>query len=344
MKKKHFLIAAFAILTALSCRKNDVKSVEIPKKLYVLSIENDGASERNFIRYSANGVSTSIGDGITTDYWADDLDVNGNDVYVLVKNYNPNTEIRTTVIYKNGVEFQTVNTNNLQNFNCLVVKGNDIYLGGTERASNQTYKLILWKNGVLSDFTSGQNTSDRVYDIAVEGNDVYFAGQSETANGYQATYWKNGSATYLNPPNEEDGEIHRILVRGGDVFCSGMVNEKPTTWKNGVATQLTNAYGTCYGIAVDGNDVYAAGSVANEAGNYHSVYWKNGVMTTLTSPATSLGGNTFGIAVDKNDVYVVGSVRLTSGKYKAVYWKNGVEQDMNTAEGNESYGYRMVVH
>jgi hypothetical protein len=343
MKKKHFLIAAFAILTALSCRKTDVKSVEIPKKLYVLSIENDATSEKNFIRYSANGVSTTIGDGTTMDFWADDLDVNGNDVYVLAKGYNPNTEIRTTVIYKNGLEFQTVNTTKQQNFNCLAVDGNDIYLGGTELTSNQTYKLILWKNGTFSDFSTGQNSSDRVYDIAVNGNDVYFAGLSQTNNGSYATYWKNGDAVSLNPEGETNGQLHRILVSGNNVYCSGMINDKPTTWKNGSATTLINAYGTCYGIAVDGNDVYAAGSVANEAGNYHSVYWKNGVMTPLTSAATSLSGNTFGIAVEKNDVYVVGSIRNLSGKYKAVYWKNGVEQDMNTASGNESYGYRMVV-
>ena len=105
---------------------------------------------------------------------------------------------------------------------------------------------------------------------------------------------------------------------GGRVFDSLANAYQAVYWKNQVPVVLTHIKKTASvnAITVQGNDVYAAGYVQDENGNYIAAYWKNGVQVNLTDNTTS--ASTSAIVVQGNDVYVTGFV-----EFSAVYWKNG---------------------
>jgi hypothetical protein len=327
-----------------SCNKKDQPAAG--PKLYMMSIEVNSVNNNNFIRYIANGVERTIADGVTETAFGEDMEVVGADVYVLASRTVVSTGVQSHVVYKNGVAIYTIPFSNNFSPNCLAVSGSDVYLAGTGDPTSSGYKIKLWKNGTLTDITNGSLTA-RAYDMQVVGTDVYIAGYEVNPSVfyYQAKYWKNGTPVVLSAGTSQEttGELHRILVKGIDVYCSGMIDYRPTQWKNGTATQLNPNYGTCYGIAVAGSDIYAAGTVQNSGGRYHAAYWKNGTQVTLSdSTSAPNGASVFGIGTDGTDVYVIGSVSATGGSYKGVYWKNGTRNTLPASGQNESYGYRMV--
>lgn len=345
MKSIRSLCSALLLTFAItSCSKND-QSASTPK-LYLMSVEENSVTDENFIRYISNGVERTIGDGVIETAFGEDMEVQGTDVYILASRTIVSTSVQSHVVYKNGVAIYTIPVSTGFSPNCLAVSGSDVYLAGTGDPTASGYKIKLWKNGTLTDITNG-NLNARAYDLQVVGTDVYIAGYEVNPSiyYYQAKYWKNGTPVVLSvgTSQETTGELHRILVKGNDVYCSGMIDYRPTQWKNGTATQLNPNYGTCYGIAVSGSDVYAAGAVQNSSGRYHAAYWKNGSQFNLSDSTTAPNGaSVFGIGTDGTDVYVIGSVSATGGTYKGVYWKNGTRNLLPSSEQNDSYGYRMV--
>jgi len=345
MKTKNPILYLSVLLSLffISCKKD--KSAEVTKKLYVLTIEDNSTTGNSFIRYVADGVSKTITDGVTETVFAVVMEMVSSDVYLRVTRESIATGADNMVVYKNGSPIYTLPYSDNFRPNCLAIQGSNVYLAGTGNDGVSGNRVKLWKNGVLSNITDGTNNV-RVYDMQVSGADVYLAGLEYNGNaGYQqAKYWKNGTSVTLSAGTgqESQGEIHRILVKGTDVYCSGMINYKPTLWKNAVATPLSTAYGTCYGIAVSGTDVYAAGTV--QSGNTNqAVYWKNGTQVSLSNTTTAPdGASVFGIGTDGTDVYVVGTIELGSNVTKGVYWKNGVQNMIPVTGLNNSYGYRMV--
>jgi hypothetical protein len=119
-----------------------------------------------------------------------------------------------------------------------------------------------------------------------------------------------------------------------DVYVAGFIMNKTGTtaayWKNGVLTTLGDSLSYSYtsGIAVQGNDVYVAGTLGT--GTVSAVYWKNGVATKL-SPG-SYSAQTSCIALHGSDVYIGGGISTitsqtptgTTTSYQPVFWKNGV--------------------
>ena len=95
------------------------------------------------------------------------------------------------------------------------------------------------------------------------------------------------------------------------------------TWKNGVATDLTNGSfdAQAASIYVSGTDVYACGYERNVGGFLIAKYWKNGIATSLTGGTTN--ARAFSIFVSGADVYVAGVERQAGGTEVARYWKNG---------------------
>ncbi|MBC7873227.1 MAG: hypothetical protein H7Y01_04480 [Ferruginibacter sp.] len=95
------------------------------------------------------------------------------------------------------------------------------------------------------------------------------------------------------------------------------------TWKNGVATDLTNGSfdAQAASIYVSGTDVYACGYEKNAGGFIVAKYWKNGVASSLTGGTTN--ARAFSIFVSGADIYVAGVERQTGGTDVARYWKNG---------------------
>lgn len=80
----------------------------------------------------------------------------------------------------------------------IVVKGNDVYVAGTEWLGGYQDNAVYWKNGQRF-LLSNQNSS--ATSIYVSGNDVYVAGDIYTdmgnPNWCKAVYWKNGQQINL---------------------------------------------------------------------------------------------------------------------------------------------------
>jgi hypothetical protein len=103
-----------------------------------------------------------------------------------------------------------------------------------------------------------------------------------------------------------------------DVYVAGTMGGQAVYWKNGQAVILPGGTGAS-GIVVVGTDVYVSG-YNNSTGIYVAMYWKNGVLTTLSNGTQDV--ITTGIAVSGTDVHISGY----SGRYAktALYWKNNV--------------------
>ncbi len=150
----------------------------------------------------------------------------------------------------------------------------------------QTIYGICWKNGVPTALSTDKTSF--VTCVTVNGNDVYVGGQMSTGNSFgMATYWKNGSPVTLT-----DGSTN----------------------------------GRITGIAIDGQDVYAAGwIIAATTGDPVATYWKNGVAQPLADDVFYSVAN--GITISGSDVFVVG--QFMNGHLDSstvMVWKNGVAQ------------------
>jgi len=341
------LIIGGAFLTA--CNRNE-DTPPTALKRYILSNEYNNTTNSAVAKYYINDEPTTIGDPTVSKIYGEDLEVSGNDVYVLASRQLLSGGSYSAVIYKNGVELQVIQLQPGVYYNCLAVSGNDIYLAGMEYPSSLSPRVILWKNGTVTAITenTGSNATDaRPYDMTVVGGDVYIGGY-ETATGSPYNklpkYWKNGTAVTLSSNPGVYSAVHRIVVDGNNVYCAGQSDDKPIYWKNGTPTVLSTASGWCYGITVKGSDVYTAGDVATALNVYNASTWKNGTQTMLTNINFQGVASVYGIGIDGNDVYVVGSIPEAGGNSaKSVYWKNGVAKELPTIAGNNGYAYRIVV-
>ena len=182
----------------------------------------------------------------------------------------------------------------------------DIYL--TCNNPNSAVPGLYWKNGVITDLTSGDPNivGASTSGIAISDTDVYICGQVIEIPGLQfkAVYWKNGVINYL--PGGTNANT--IAVSGGDVYATGDNN---VYWKNGQVFPVGPS-DKITGIAFSGSDVYVSGLGLGDSA-IHAFYFKNGQKIPLPK-----GIDAFGIAVHGSDVYCVGSD--SSGN--AVYWKN----------------------
>jgi IPT/TIG domain len=179
-----------------------------------------------------------------------------------------------------------------------------------------------WKNGQEIFLEATQGNTGGAYGIAVSDTNVYVGGYTHfsTYPGFEAAYWKNGKKTTLSSPDSA-GEVRALVLSSNDLYAGGSENYKPVFWKNGIKYSLPafgGGYARVNALAVDGNDVYAAGFEAGPGNEQRSVYWKNGVETVLgKNGVVDIGATS--ITMNGNDVYVCAT---DSGD--AVYWKNGV--------------------
>ena len=105
-------------------------------------------------------------------------------------------------------------------------------------------------------------------------------------------------------------------------------------WKNNVLVKLTNGltHVSAYAIAINGNDIYVAGSV-----NGNAAYWKNGNLINLINssyPSNYGVAAANSIVINGNDVYFGGTTIAPNGNTVATYWKNGVAVDLTNGSKN----------
>jgi len=168
----------------------------------------------------------------------------------------------------------------------------DVYVSGTVICKNGNYGVAYWKNGLLVKVADSVLVNAVSYGgIAINGTDVYMAGVDSTVA--RPVYWKNGGAAI--PLNT--GGFHL-----GGISC----------------------------IAFQGNDLYIGGNSYTSSGSspQTAVYWKNGVLNTLTG-----GANLNAITVSGNNVYFAGLMQTT--QYGA-YWKNGGQAIIDSSNSASS--------
>lgn len=350
--KRMYVNLMVSLLTAsvfTSCStKSDVSSAI--KKRYILSNEYNSTTNVASVKYFVNEVATTLGDVSTSKIYGEDLEVVGTDVYVLASRQPLSGGALAAVIYKNGVELQSVPLASGIYYNCLAVSGSDIYLAGTDYPSSGVPKIIQWKNGTVTSLTTNTGisaTEARPYDLVVEGDNVYIAGyETTTGSPYNRLpkYWKNGVAVTLSSVSGSTSAAHRILISGTDVFCAGDSEGKPVYWKNGVINSLGSSSGWSYGLAFNGTDLYTAGAVSTGSNIYNAISWKNGIPTMLSNITVQGTVSVYGVGLDGNDVYVIGSIPDPNNNgAKSVFWKNGVLNELPTATGYNGYAYRLVI-
>jgi hypothetical protein len=228
----------------------------------------------------------------------------------------------------------------------IVVKGKDVYLGGTISNSAQgRADAAYWKNGVATTLTGvvkSENTEHRPT-VYVNGNDVYVVGTRNilplTSGAPVPAYWKNNIVQTLQLlPGDVSLDANGLAVIGNDVYVTGAVRRNGVNktlfaayWKNGIQYKFQEIGVPRYTTAIttQGNDWYVSGYCTSDFGDavywQKGGYWKNGVFNALSTDFHRL--NT--IAVNGSDVYLAGSIAALPDKYgliigaNAAYWKNG---------------------
>jgi len=162
----------------------------------------------------------------------------------------------------------------------------DVYVAGYEYNPLGVSVANVWKNGVITALTNGQQhaIANSVY---VSGNDVYVSGNEYNGSTDEAILWKNGQVLYNL--SQSNSIATSVFISGADVYVVGFEvnaggNRVATLWKNGVATTLTNGQqdASANSVYISGADVYVAGYESNGTKKVATI-WKNGVVSALTN-------------------------------------------------------------
>lgn len=214
--------------------------------------------------------------------------------------------------------------------NDIVVTGGNVYVVGDE-INEGIYDAVYWVND--KKMVLGNGTYNSHADaIHVLGTDIYIVGYeerySETGGWYDVPKcWKNGIEMPLSLnfthndawPRPHSCRAVDITSSGNDVYvaCDINVGDSLAYWKNAEAQFVPTKYNSIYidGIAVNGSDVYLAGTATNIKLYDIATYWKNKTEVRVVTEVGYSGLDDIFIA--GNDVYLVGS----DGK-NACYWKN----------------------
>ena len=184
--------------------------------------------------------------------------------------------------------------------------------------------------------------------------DVYACGYEYNGAGKTvAKYWKNGITTRLTD-GAQNAKANSIKVVGNDIYVAGYESNGTIDiakyWKNGVAVILPNGGSLSYhatDIEVVGSDVYVSGDWISFRAAFEvrmACYWKNEVLTTLTSVLNIGHSEAKSIAIDGSTIYVAGTEPSnTTGRKIAKYWKNGVSSNLSNGTF-DAYVSDIIVH
>ncbi len=270
--------------------------------VYVAGFQDKAGSILNLATYWKNGTAYTL--GITGGPFdaANSIFVSGIDVYAagFERASNGNDIAK---YWKNGTPYPLTDGSKDADAQAIFISGSDVYVAGSEEKSVTSSKNIAkyWKNGVAVALTDG-STNANASAISVVGADVYVAGTVDDVTGYsKAVYWKNGVQISLSGGSQHSYGFC-LAISGNDIYVGGSnhnVSIVSGYWKNNFTSFNSLLPAMPYdagdeavgGIAVSGNNIYAAGSFKN-FGKSQAVYWKNGIVTVLGNPAfySSAGG------------------------------------------------------
>ncbi|ANH82986.1 hypothetical protein A8C56_20140 [Niabella ginsenosidivorans] len=225
----------------------------------------------------------------------------------------------------------------------------DVYVAGSQ--NNAAHALaIYWKNGAADTLSTEESA---LTSICITGNDVYAAGSERINNLQLANYWKNGVKTTLGTGASV---ANAIAVNGNNVHVGGweVVNgfDIPRYWKNGtgisvnvndpIISQTVLGNGSCYGICVSANNIYAVGYYRNSQGRFSPWEFINGIIPANTIPNNDKHCFANAVFVSGSDEYVAGSQNnATTGLAMATIWKDGTATTLTA--GTASVGVATAV-
>ncbi|PUZ25863.1 hypothetical protein DCC81_16560 [Chitinophaga parva] len=225
----------------------------------------------------------------------------------------------------------------------------DIFVAGSQNNSARSL-ATYWKNNIAVTLSTEESALNSIF---VNGNDVYAAGRERINNLQLANYWKNGTKTTLGT---NESAANSISVNGNDVHVGGweIINgfDLPRYWKNGAGTtinvndpiisQIVTGNGSCTGIYVNNNNVYAVGSYRNSQGQFSPWEFTNGIIPANTIPNNDKHCFANAVFVSGSDKYVAGNQNnATTGLAMATIWKN--ETAATLTAGTASVGVATAV-
>jgi len=205
----------------------------------------------------------------------------------------------------------------------MAFSANDIYVLGQINDS-----IGYLKNGQFNFLALADSVLP--VSIAIVGSDVFSFLQLQTGSRPGELYQNTDFNTEL-PTSNQPG-LTSIYASGADLYIPGSnsgIHSNAVYWQNGIANQLpvTRNPGHAYGIAVDGTDVYAVGSVYDFTDSTEiATYWKNDVPYYLSDSLSF--GRIYFVSVVNGTSYMAGCQVAGNAAYtgpvSAVVWKNGV--------------------
>jgi hypothetical protein len=262
--------------------------------VYIAGIANNTAT------YWKNGKATALTNGSM----ALGIAVNGGDVYVAgVSTIEGGTSVAT--YWKNGIPVTLTDNVTPSVAVSIAVVGSDVYVAGYLAAAGNINTVCYWKNGAIQTVaTNSTSTFGFSYfggtSLAVIGSDVYITGAVENTADTQviATYWKNGAQTAITTDGDKvSSAVNAATTYNSNVYFAGYDDAMATYWVNGTAYPLnsnavqfmaTGITVTADTYAVGGTDVYVSGYSGYATTN--AVYWKNGMLTTLSKRMSTTSG------------------------------------------------------
>ena len=160
------------------------------------------------------------------------------------------------VYWKNGVLYELTDGSVPARANSIIVKGNDVYVGGY-----YNNKAVYWKNQTPVYLTDGVWGAE-VNSIAISGNTIYLAGYQRKNTGYDvARCWKYDCTT--NQPVQiidfsdglADGALQSAFEIGNRVYFCGFHNTVngysiSSYWTDGFSTNYSNGSKSEYGYSI----------------------------------------------------------------------------------------------
>lgn len=209
----------------------------------------------------------------------------------------------------------------------------DVYLAGSSKSPSGDNVATYWKNGSPTVLRTPNNTPGTAQVITINGNDIFVGGCLGSLGRYGgACYWKNGA---FNGFGSSNSGVLAIAVSNGDVYPAGMADNLAAVWKNVTLLPIWSPpYSIANAVAINGSDIYAAGFTTVTNNYAVAVYWKNGIVTKLSSETANANANS--IAVNGADVYVAGYTLDANNNPTAVLWKNGVATTLSSLKSMAS--------
>ncbi len=225
----------------------------------------------------------------------------------------------------------------------------DVFVAGYQYNSNRPL-ATYWKNSTAIMLSTEESALNA---ICINGPDVYAAGRERINNLQLANYWKNTTKTTVGI---NESAANAIAVSGADVYVGGweIINgfDLSRYWQNGAGTtisandpiisQVVTGNGSCTGIYIDNNRVYAVGSYRNSQGRFSPWEFTNGTIPANTIPNNDKHSFANAVFVSGEDKYVAGNQNnATYGLAMATIWKNGTATTLT--EGTASVGVATAV-